>query len=112
LCRIEGELNPENLLVRIHQSVADNEAFLIAERQERLERSMTQTLRQQQDAAYLESLQIDKEKERKKREEKERLRQLELEKQRKEQEEIDRREVSNYDLKIIDGMIWNSIINI
>lgn len=81
------------MLARLHQSVADNEAFLIAERQDRLERSMTQTLRQQQDMAYEESLRADQEKEKRKREEKEKKLQEELEKQRLVDEERDRREV-------------------
>ena len=54
--RIEGIINPDEVLTRLHQGVADNEAFLVAERADRAERSMTQTLRQQQDEAYLESL--------------------------------------------------------
>jgi len=67
--RVEGETNPEIVLARLHQAVADNEAYLIAERQERHERSMTQTLRQQQDVAYMESLKADQEKEKRKKEE-------------------------------------------
>lgn len=54
---------------------------------------MTQTLRQQQDQAYEESLRADQEKERRKKEEKEKKRQEELEKQRLEDEEKNRREV-------------------
>ncbi len=55
---------------------------------------MTQTLRQQQDVAYLESLKADQEKERKKKEELERKRNEDLEKQRLIDEERERREVS------------------
>ncbi|ODN02705.1 FAS-associated factor 2-B [Orchesella cincta] len=90
--RIEGDTEPDSVLSRLHQGVADNEAFLIAERQDRLERSMTQTLRQQQDVAYEESLRADQEKERRKAEEKEKKRQEEMEKQRLEDEERNRRE--------------------
>lgn len=82
------------MLGRLHQGVADNEAFLVAERQDRLERSMTQELRQQQDAAYLESLKADQEKDRKKREAEEKKRQEEAEKQRLIDEERQRKEVS------------------
>ena len=91
--RIEGETDLDALLARLHQAVADNEAYLISERHERMERSMTQTIRQQQDAAYLESLKADQEKERKKKEELEKKRLAELEKQRLVEEEIERREV-------------------
>lgn len=54
---------------------------------------MTQTLREQQDAAYMESLRADQEKERRKREESERKRQEELERERIIEEEIARKEV-------------------
>ena len=76
--------------------MADNEAFLVAARQDRLERSMTQTLRQQQDEAYLASLKADQEKEKRKQEEQEKLRQQELEKQQKIDDEIQRIEVTFY----------------
>jgi FAS-associated factor 2 len=92
VARVEGVIDPEELLGRLHQGVADNEAFLVAERQERLERSMTQTLRAQQDEAYQESLRADQEKDRKKREAEEKKRQAELEKQRIENEEKERKE--------------------
>jgi FAS-associated factor 2 len=92
-CRIEGETEPTVVLPLLHQGVADNEAFLIAARQDRLERSMTQTLRQQQDEAYQESLRADQEKEKRKIEELERKRQVELEEQRKVDEEKQRIEV-------------------
>lgn len=55
---------------------------------------MTQTLRQQQDAAYLESLQADREKERKRKAEEEKKREEELEIKRMKDEETQRREVS------------------
>ncbi|KAK2164587.1 hypothetical protein LSH36_61g01015 [Paralvinella palmiformis] len=49
----------------------DNEAALVAARIERQERNFNQILREEQDAAYLESLRADQEKERKKKEERE-----------------------------------------
>jgi len=100
LPRIEGIVQPERVLSLIHQGVADNEAFLVAARQDRLERNMTQTLRQQQDEAYLESLRADQEKEKRKQEEIERKRQEELEKQRLIDEEKQRVEVRFHTFKI------------
>lgn len=91
--RIEGETDPQAVLSSLHQGVADNEAFLVAARQDRLERSMTQTLRQQQDEAYLESLKADQEKEKRKEEEKEKQRQVEEDKQRQINENNQRIEV-------------------
>ncbi|XP_035716432.1 FAS-associated factor 2-like, partial [Folsomia candida] len=52
----------------LHQGVADNEDFLVAARQDRYERDMTQHLRQQQDEAYLQSFKADQEKEKRKKE--------------------------------------------
>lgn len=64
--RMEGDCTAEELLVRMRRVVNDNERWLIAARQERLERSFNQSLRAQQDVAYEESLRADREKERKK----------------------------------------------
>ncbi|OXA42616.1 FAS-associated factor 2 [Folsomia candida] len=86
--RIEGETDPSVVLPRLHQGVADNEAFLVAARQDRYERNMTQHLRQQQDEAYLQSLKADQEKEKRKQEELKKLQEEEMEKQRKIDEEI------------------------
>jgi len=94
--RIEGETDPQIVIPRLHQGVADNEAFLVVARQDRLERSMTQTLRQQQDEAYLESLKADQEKEKRKQEDLEKQRQAEEDRQREIDEKIQRIEVSKY----------------
>lgn len=62
----------------------------------RLERSFTQSLRQQQDEAYEQSLRADQEKERKKQEERDaemrKLQEAEAERQ----AELDRKQVSDY----------------
>ncbi|GIY86534.1 FAS-associated factor 2 [Caerostris extrusa] len=71
VARLEGPTDPEVLIRRLRLIMNDNEASLIAARLERHERSMTQTIRQQQDEAYKESLKADQEKERRKREEQE-----------------------------------------
>jgi len=78
--RLEGDCTPEEILARMRRVVGDNERWLNAARHDRLERSLTQTLRAQQDVAYEESLKADREKERR--------RQLEREEQEKIQREI------------------------
>lgn len=77
--RLEGDCTPEELLTRMRRVVSDNERWLNAARHERLERSMTQTLRAQQDVAYEESLKADQEKERKREMEREEQRRIERE---------------------------------
>ena len=82
--RLEGAPpNPEMLVQRLSNVVRDNEAFIVAARADRAERHMTQTIRQEQDAALQDALRQDQEKERKKRE-------VEEEKRRVEEEEITR----------------------
>lgn len=86
VARIEGNVTgATELISRLEQVMADNEASLVAARAERAERSFNQSLRQEQDEAYLESLRADQEKERKKREERER--EEELERKRRQEEE-------------------------
>jgi FAS-associated factor 2 len=50
------------LIRKLEAVMVENEASLIAARAEREERQFNQTLRQEQDAAYLESLLADQEK--------------------------------------------------
>lgn len=64
--RMEGDCTSDELLRRLRTVVGDNEIWLNQARAERLERSMTQSLRQQQDEAYELSLRADQEKERQK----------------------------------------------
>lgn len=66
--RMEGDCTPEELLRRLRTIVTDNEVWLNQARAERLERSFTQSLRQQQDEAYELSLRADQEKERRRQE--------------------------------------------
>lgn len=77
--RMEGDCTHEELLVRMRRVVSDNERWLNAARHDRLERSMTQTLRAQQDVAYEESLKADQEKERRRRLEREEQERIERE---------------------------------
>jgi len=51
-----------DLIQRLDQLMSDNESSLVAARADREERSFNQSLRQQQDEAYLESLKADQEK--------------------------------------------------
>lgn len=69
--RMEGHCNAEELIRRMDTVVNDNELWLNQARQDRLERDLTQTLRQQQDEAYQMSLRADQEKQRRKQEERE-----------------------------------------
>lgn len=78
--RMEGDCSPEELLTRMRKVVSDNERWLNAARHDRLERSLTQTLRQQQDVAYEESLKADQEKERRRQLEREEQQKIENEK--------------------------------
>lgn len=67
--RLEGDCSAAELLRRLRTIVTDNEVWLNQARAERLERSFTQSLRQQQDEAYELSLKADQEKERRRQEE-------------------------------------------
>ncbi|XP_058056947.1 FAS-associated factor 2 [Anopheles bellator] len=74
--RLEGDCSAEELIRRMDTVVADNEVWLNQARQDRLERDLTQTLRQQQDEAYERSLQADQEKQRRKQLEQEEARRI------------------------------------
>lgn len=67
--RMEGTPSPSELISRIQIFIDHNEINLIQARQERAERSAAQSLRQQQDQAYEESLRADQEKDRRREEE-------------------------------------------
>ncbi|KAJ8247165.1 hypothetical protein GJAV_G00259500 [Gymnothorax javanicus] len=75
--RLEGLIQPEDLINQLNFIMEANQPFLTSERLEREERNQTQVLRQQQDEAYLESLRADQEKERRRRAEQEQRRQEE-----------------------------------
>ncbi|XP_022103589.1 FAS-associated factor 2-like [Acanthaster planci] len=93
--RIAGAIQPQDLIDRLNRVMADTEAYLVSMRHERQQRVQANTLRQQQDEAYHESLRQDREKERRRQEEKDRKqRELEeeLEKQIQEQRRIQERE--------------------
>lgn len=60
--RIEGPIEPDDLVAKLTRAMRDNEGYLAAARQERADISQSQNLRQQQDVAYMESLRQDEEK--------------------------------------------------
>lgn len=85
--KIEGPISAPELLVQLAQLMSDNEADLVVARADKEERNMTRTIRQEQDQAYEQSLQADREKARLKKEQEEaRLNAEKLEKQRIEDE--------------------------
>lgn len=90
--RLEGNLEPEPLSRRLEAMLRDNEAFVVAARAERAERHINAEIRQEQDAAFQESLRQDQEKERRKREAEEEKRREEEEERARIQEEADRRD--------------------
>lgn len=75
--RLEGLIQPEDLINQLTFIMEANQTYLMSERLEREERNQTQVLRQQQDEAYQASLLADQAKEKKKREEQEQKRQEE-----------------------------------
>lgn len=81
--RIEGALSLDELTPRLERIINDNEAFIVAARADREERHLNQTIRQEQDAAFQETLRLDQEKQRKRQE-------AEEQKQREEEEERQR----------------------
>ncbi|XP_038189093.1 FAS-associated factor 2 isoform X3 [Arvicola amphibius] len=94
--RLEGLIQPDDLINQLTFIMDANQTYLVSERLERSvrreERNQTQVLRQQQDEAYLASLRADQEKERKKREERERKRRKEEEVQQQKLAEEKRRQ--------------------
>lgn len=90
--RLEGNCTPDELLRRIRSVVQENDIYLTQTRLDRLERSLNQSIRQQQDVAYELSLKADQEKERK--------RQEEIAKQRRIQEELEAEREAEHQRKV------------
>lgn len=85
--KIEGPISTDELILQLHNVIAENEADLVATRVDRETLSANQLIRQQQDQAFLESLKVDQEKAKKKKEAEEAAKAaLELEKRREEEE--------------------------
>lgn len=83
--RMEGPVSPVEFIRRLRLIFEANEAHLIAARAERIERSFNQSLREQQDRAYLESLRADEQKEQLKREKENQEREQRLQKEKLEE---------------------------
>lgn len=85
--KIEGPISAAELMLQLSGLIAEHEHDLVAARHDKEQRSQTQLLRKQQDEAYLESLNADREKQRKKQEEESaKRRAFELEQRQKEEE--------------------------
>ncbi|KAL1445675.1 hypothetical protein MTO96_044887, partial [Rhipicephalus appendiculatus] len=101
--RLEGLMEPDTVLLRLQQIMVDNEAALITARMERDERSLTQSLRQQQDEAYQASLLADQEKERRRLEEVRRQQEEEQrQRERALQEQQRKEEIQRMKLELVD----------
>ncbi|KZC06971.1 PREDICTED: FAS-associated factor 2 [Dufourea novaeangliae] len=87
--RMEGTPSPSDVISRLQAIIDHNEINLIQARQDRAERSAAQSLRQQQDQAYEESLRADQEKDRKREEE----RRAREEQEAKEKEQLNAQEL-------------------
>lgn len=91
--RLEGApTDPTTLVQRLNKIVQDNEAFIVAARADRAERHMNQTIRQEQDAAFQETLRQDQERERIKQEAEEAKKREEEAEQQRVRAEQDRKE--------------------
>jgi len=100
VARFEGLIEASRFSSTITRIINDNETALEVTRADRRERAISQHLRQEQDAAYLESLLVDQEKERKKKEEEEE-KQRELETSLREAEEARREAEMVEELKAV-----------
>lgn len=89
--RMEGIPLPSELITRLQGIMDHNEINLIQARQDRAERSANQSLREQQDQAYEESLRADQEKDRRREEER---------RAREEQEAREREEINAQEMEI------------
>ncbi len=91
--RVEGYLgNAEDLCQRLEVVIRDNEAYIVAASAERAERNINAEIRQEQDAAFQETLRMDQERERLKKEAEEAKRRAEEEELARQQAEIERKQ--------------------
>lgn len=89
--RQEGICTTDELLQVLNLAVNDNDIYLRLARQERQHQQQNQILRQQQEAAFQESLRADREKERRRQEEERQKQEQAREAERLEQERLDKR---------------------
>jgi len=98
VARFEGAVDATAFAAAVNRVFSDNETAIEVAKADRRERSLNQHLRQEQDAAFLESLKADQEKERRKKEEEEE-RKKEFESSLREAEEAQREADLVEDLK-------------
>lgn len=90
--RVEGLMETEALCERLEVVIRDNEAYIVAASAERAERNINAEIRQEQDAAFQETLRMDQERERLKREAEEAKRREEEEEKARVLAEVARKE--------------------
>lgn len=91
--RIEGLMpTTEALCQRLQEVIRDNEAYIVAASAERAERNINAEIRQEQDAAFQETLRLDQERERLKLEAEEAKKRAEEEEKARIQAEIERKD--------------------
>jgi FAS-associated factor 2 len=90
--RVEGHMEAEPLCQRLEIVVRDNEAYIVAARSERAERHINAEIRQEQDAAFQETLRLDQEREKLKQEAIEAKNREEAEERARVQDEADRKD--------------------
>ena len=88
----KGYMNLETLKGRLEVVIRDNEAYIVAANAERAERNINAEIRQEQDAAFQETLRLDQERDRQKQEAEEAKRREEQEEQARVQAEIERKD--------------------
>jgi len=98
--RQEGFITSDRLVTWIQTTVTDYEAFIVAARVEREERNLDREIREEQEAAFAETLRRDQEREERARAEREKAKQAEEEEQRQQEERarIDKEELDRKDM--------------
>jgi len=97
VARFEGLIESARFVSSVTRVINDNETSLEVARADKREREISQHLRQEQDAAFLESLLVDQEKERKKKEEEE-------EKQRELETSLREAEVARQEAEMVEEL--------
>ncbi len=92
--RVEGAVPLDGLIGRLRAAMIDNEGELVVERTERMRRLEDQQLRSDQDKAFQESLEADREKDRKREEDQSRAEELAREQKRLQQVQEKEKDVS------------------
>jgi FAS-associated factor 2 len=88
--RIEGPISQDDLLARLASVLETSGPFLHAAQTEQEERNMDRRIREEQDEAFLRSLEEDQERERRKKEEEE-MQKREMEREKQEMAEMEKK---------------------